>query len=239
MAQINDNYLKLKAGYLFPEIGRRVKAFAKANPAAKIIRMGIGDVTEPLPPACVEAMHKAVDEMAQRETFRGYGPEQGYDFLREAIAKNDFQSRLRRRRGSRSSSPTAPSATGNILDIFGPDNTIAVTDPVYPVYVDTNVMAGHTGAANSAANTRGWSTSAPRPRTTSRRHPQAEGRHHLPLLAEQSDRHRREQGDAHPVGRVRQGQRVDHPLRRRVRGVHHRRVDPARIYEIPGGPPCS
>src|SRR5450432_3474072 len=93
MAYINQNYLKLKAGYLFPEIGRRVKVFSEANPSAKIIRMGIGDVTEPLPPAVIEAMHKAVDEMAKRETFRGYGPEQGYDFLREAIAKNDFQSR--------------------------------------------------------------------------------------------------------------------------------------------------
>ena len=93
MANINDNFLKLKAGYLFPEIGRRVAAFAKDHPAARIIRMGIGDVTEPLPPAITEAMHKAVDDMARRETFRGYGPEQGYDFLREAIAKYDFQSR--------------------------------------------------------------------------------------------------------------------------------------------------
>src|SRR5688500_664871 len=93
MAYINDNYLKLKAGYLFPEIGRRVKAFAEANPNAQIIRMGIGDVTEPLPPAIITAMHKAVDEMAQRKTFQGYGPEQGFDFLRETIAKNDFQAR--------------------------------------------------------------------------------------------------------------------------------------------------
>src|SRR5690242_6114992 len=93
MAFINDNYLKLKAGYLFPEIGRREKAFQQANPAAKIIRMGIGDVTEPLPPAVVQVMHKAVDEMGARETFRGYGPEQGYDFLRDAIVKNDFAPR--------------------------------------------------------------------------------------------------------------------------------------------------
>src|SRR6478672_1647000 len=91
--RINDHYLKLKAGYLFPEIGRRVAAFAKENPQAKIIRMGIGDVTEPLPPAVIEAMHKAVDDMARRETFHGYGPEQGYDFLREAIATNDYQAR--------------------------------------------------------------------------------------------------------------------------------------------------
>ena len=148
MAHINDHYLKLKAGYLFPEIGRRVAAFAKENPAARIIRMGIGDVTEPLPPACIEAMHKAVDEQARRETFHGYGPEQGYDFLREAIATNDFQSRgcdvaadeLFVSDGSKCD-------CGNILDIFGPGNTIAVTDPVYPVYVDTNVMAGHTRGA--------------------------------------------------------------------------------------------
>src|ERR671920_207828 len=93
MATINDNYLKLKAGYLFPEIGRRVAAFAAANPGRKIIRMGIGDVTEPLPPAVVEATHRAVDEMSRRETFHGYGPEQGYDFLRNAIAANDYQAR--------------------------------------------------------------------------------------------------------------------------------------------------
>ena len=146
---INDNYLKLKAGYLFPEIGRRVKVFSEANPSAKIIRMGIGDVTEPLVPAVIEAMHKAVDEMARRETFRGYPPEQGYPFLREAIAKHDFQAR-----GCDIAadeifvSDGAKCDTGNILDIFGPDNVIAVTDPVYPVYVDTNVMAGHTGEAN-------------------------------------------------------------------------------------------
>src|ERR671913_1573961 len=149
MAKINDNYLKLKAGYLFPEIGRRVAAFAKENPAAKIIRMGIGDVTEPLPAACVEAMHKAVDEQARRETFKGYGPEQGYDFLREAIAKNDFQSRgCDVAADEMFVSDGSKCDCGNILDIFGPGNTIAVTDPVYPVYVDTNVMHGHTRAAD-------------------------------------------------------------------------------------------
>ncbi|MCE9589254.1 MAG: LL-diaminopimelate aminotransferase [Planctomycetes bacterium] len=149
MANINSNYLKLKAGYLFPEIGRRVKAFAAANPSAKIIRCGIGDVTEPLPPACIEAMHKAVDEMAKRETFKGYCDEQGYDFLREAIARDDYKSfgcdivadEVFVSDGSKCD-------TGNILDIFGHDNVTAMTDPVYPVYVDTNVMAGNTGAAN-------------------------------------------------------------------------------------------
>jgi len=151
MARVNEHFLKLQAGYLFPEIGRRVAKFAAEHPEAKIIRMGIGDVTEPLPPAIVEAMHKAVDEMGRRETFRGYGPEQGYDFLRNAIAENDYHSR-----GANISadeifiSDGSKCDTGNILDIFGTDNVVAVTDPVYPVYVDTNVMAGHTGAVDAA-----------------------------------------------------------------------------------------
>ena len=151
MANINDNYLKLKAGYLFPEIGRRVKAFAAAHPDANIIRMGIGDVTEPLPAACVEAMHRAVDDQARHETFHGYGPEQGYQWLREAIATNDFRSRNCDISGDEIFvSDGSKCDVGNILDIFGPGNRIAVTDPVYPVYVDTNVMAGHTGAADEA-----------------------------------------------------------------------------------------
>src|SRR3954453_7712013 len=150
MAYINDNYLKLKAGYLFPEIARRVKTFAEAHPDAKIIRMGIGDVTEPLPAACVEAMHRALDEMSRRETFRGYGPEQGYDFLREAIVQNDYAPR-----GCDVSpdevfvSDGSKCDNGNVLDILAAGaNTIAVTDPVYPVYVDTNVMQGNTGPAD-------------------------------------------------------------------------------------------
>ncbi len=149
MAFVNENFLKLRAGYLFPEIGRRVKAFAAGNPGAKIIRMGIGDVTEPLTPATVAAMHKAVDEMAHRETFRGYGPEQGYDFLREAIVANDFAPR-----GCDIAADEIFISDGskcdcaNILDILGNTNVIAVTDPVYPVYVDTNVMAGNTGVAD-------------------------------------------------------------------------------------------
>jgi LL-diaminopimelate aminotransferase len=151
MARVNEHYLKLKAGYLFPEIGRRVKAYAETHPSAKIIRLGIGDVTEPLPQAIVEAMHRAVDEMATRDTFRGYGPEQGYDFLREAIAQNDF-----RARGCDIAadevfvSDGSKCDTGNVLDIFGLDNKVAVQDPVYPVYVDTNVMIGRTGAADAA-----------------------------------------------------------------------------------------
>jgi LL-diaminopimelate aminotransferase len=150
MATINDNYLKLKAGYLFPEIARRVNAFAQANPDAKIIRLGIGDVTEPLPEACRTAMIKAVEDMGDRASFRGYGPEQGFEWLREAIAKNDFQSRGCAIDASEIFvSDGSKCDCGNILDIFGDNNSIAVTDPVYPVYVDTNVMAGHTGDANA------------------------------------------------------------------------------------------
>lgn len=151
MAQINDNYLKLKAGYLFPEIGRRVSRFCEANPDAEVIRLGIGDVTESLPPAIIAAMHKAVDELAGRDTFRGYGPEQGYGFLRQAIVDSAYGpcgvdvsiDEVFVSDGSKCD-------TGNILDVFGPDNVVAVTDPVYPVYVDTNVMAGRTGDADSS-----------------------------------------------------------------------------------------
>jgi LL-diaminopimelate aminotransferase len=148
MATINDNYLKLKAGYLFPEIARRVNAFAEANPNAKIIKLGIGDVTEPLPEACRTAMIEATKEMGNRETFKGYGPEQGYGWLREKIAHHDFQARGCEIDASEIFiSDGSKCDTGNILDIFGKNNTIAVTDPVYPVYVDTNVMAGNTGDA--------------------------------------------------------------------------------------------
>ena len=151
MATINDNFLKLKAGYLFPEIARRVKAYAEANPDAPIIKLGIGDVTEPLPEACRSAMIAAVEEMGDRATFKGYGPEQGYGWLREAIAKTDFQSRGCDIDASEIFiSDGAKCDCGNILDIFGHNNTIAVTDPVYPVYVDTNVMAGNTGEADDS-----------------------------------------------------------------------------------------
>jgi LL-diaminopimelate aminotransferase len=149
MATINDNYLKLKAGYLFPEIARRVGAFSAANPTAPIIRMGIGDVTEPLPLACRSAMVQAVQDMGDRASFKGYGPEQGYSWLREAIAAQDFQARGCDIDASEIFiSDGSKCDCGSILDIFGTNNTIAVTDPVYPVYVDTNVMAGHTGPAN-------------------------------------------------------------------------------------------
>ena len=146
MTYINDHYLKLTAGYLFPEIARRVQAFCDANPSANVIRLGIGDVTEPLAPAVIQAMHTAVDELAERSSFHGYGPEQGYDFLREAIAAHDYQAR-----GAEVDadeifvSDGSKCDSGNILDVFGENNVIAVVDPAYPVYVDTNVMAGHTG----------------------------------------------------------------------------------------------
>src|SRR6188768_1995180 len=148
MALINEHYLKLKAGYLFPEIGRRVKAFCEANPdaARRLIRCGIGDVTEPLPPAAVAAMKQAVDELSVRETFRGYGHEQGYAFLRSKIAQNDYRARgIEIADDEIFLSDGSKSDCGFILDVLGDQNRIAITDPVYPVYVDTNVMAGHTG----------------------------------------------------------------------------------------------
>jgi LL-diaminopimelate aminotransferase len=149
MATINSNYLKLKAGYLFPEIARRVKAYTETHPdlAARIIRCGIGDVTEPLPSAVREAMHTAVDEQGDRATFKGYGPEQGYEFLRQAIVDNQFAG-LGISADEVFISDGSKCDTGNILDIFGKGNVIAITDPVYPVYVDTNVMAGNTGDAD-------------------------------------------------------------------------------------------
>lgn len=149
MARINEHYLKLQAGYLFPEIGRRVGAFSKEHPDASIIKLGIGDVTEPLVPAVVEAMHAAVDEMATEAGFRGYGPEQGYDFLNEAIREHDFASRgVHLDADELFISDGSKCDSGNIQEIFGLDNVVALTDPVYPVYLDTNVMAGRSGPAD-------------------------------------------------------------------------------------------
>ena len=146
MAQINDNYLKLAAGYLFPEIGRRVKTFQEKNPKADIIRLGIGDVVRPLSPTLIKAFHQGVDEMAKNETFKGYGPEQGYPFLIQAIIENDFKPRgVSLKATEVFVSDVSKCDTGNIQEIFSINNSVAVTDPVYPVYVDTNVMAGRTG----------------------------------------------------------------------------------------------
>jgi LL-diaminopimelate aminotransferase len=147
MIRINENYLKLQASYLFSDVAKRVSAFQAAHPDREIITLGIGDVTRPLPNACIEAFHRAVDEMGDISTFRGYGPEQGYGFLREKIAQEDFQSH-----GADISadevfvSDGAKCDTGNIQEIFSADLTIAIPDPVYPVYLDTNVMAGRTGS---------------------------------------------------------------------------------------------
>ena len=146
MAHVNDNYLKLAAGYLFPEIGRRMNVFKKANPSADVIKLGIGDVVLPLPAAVRQAMHDAIDEMATTEGFRGYGPSEGYDFLREAIAENDFGSRgVRVDPSEIYVSDGSKCDSANIQEIFADDATLAVSDPVYPVYVDTNVMAGRAG----------------------------------------------------------------------------------------------
>jgi len=149
MIKINENFLKLQAGYLFPEIGRRKKAFQEANPDADIISMGIGDVTQPLAPAIIKAMKKAVEEMGDSKTFKGYDDGGiGYNFLREAIKENDFASRgVNIDIGEIIISDGTKCDSGNIQEIFGLDNVIAVSDPVYPVYVDTNVMAGRTGGA--------------------------------------------------------------------------------------------
>ncbi len=158
MVQVNADYLKLKAGYLFPEISRRIKDFTSKNPDTELIRLGIGDVTEPLPLACREAMKEAIEEMGTQEGFRGYGPEQGYQWLRESISKNDYLSR-----GCDISaeeifvSDGSKCDSSNILDILGKGNKIAVTDPVYPVYVDTNVMTGRTGEANALGEYQGLS----------------------------------------------------------------------------------
>ena len=158
MVKVNADYLKLKAGYLFPEISRRITEFSSKNPNADLIRLGIGDVTEPLPLACREAMKAAIEEMGTEDGFRGYGPEQGYQWLREIISENDYISR-----GCEISaeeifvSDGSKCDSSNILDILGKENKIAVTDPVYPVYVDTNVMTGRTGGANSVGEYKGLS----------------------------------------------------------------------------------
>ena len=167
MAYLNDNYLKLQAGYLFPEVARRVRDFCEAHPdgARRLIRCGIGDVTEPLPPAAIAAMKGAIDELGQRETFRGYGPEHGYPFLRSTIAQRDYRDRnIEIADDEIFVSDGSKNDCGYILDILGRQNKVAVPDPVYPVYVDTNVMAGHTGA--------------------SRKDGSYEGLHYLPCTAE-------------------------------------------------------
>ena len=149
MAKINDNYLKLKAGYLFPEIGRRVREFTAANPDAKVIRLGIGDVTRPLAPAVLKAFHDAVDDLGTTDNFAGYGPEQGYDWLINAIIDKSYKPLgVSLKTEEMFISDGSKCDCANILDIFALDNVVAIGDPVYPVYNDTNVMIGRTGEAD-------------------------------------------------------------------------------------------
>ena len=156
MFRVNEDYLKLPGSYLFSTIGKKVAAYTEANPDKRIIRLGIGDVTKPLAPAIIESLHRAVDEMAYAETFRGYAPDLGYEFLRSAMAKNDYQERgCDIRADEIFISDGAKCDSGNIQEIFAKDNKIAVCDPVYPVYVDTNVMAGRTGTYDVKSET--WS----------------------------------------------------------------------------------
>lgn len=152
--QINENFLKIESSYLFSNIAKKVKAYSEAHPDKEIIRLGIGDVTRPLAPACIDAMHKAVDEMANAETFQGYPPEYGQDFLLEAILENDYKARgVDLQKSEIFVSDGAKSDCGNIGDIFSVENRVAVCDPVYPVYVDTNVMSGRAGDKTES----GWS----------------------------------------------------------------------------------
>lgn len=156
MFQVNENYLKLPGSYLFSTIGKKVKAYSEANPDKTIIRLGIGDVTQPLAPAIIQAMHEAVDEMAKAETFHGYAPDLGYEFLRTTIAKQDYQDRgCKIEADEIFISDGAKSDCGNMQEVFAADSRIAVCDPVYPVYVDSNVMAGRTGEYDEATGT--WS----------------------------------------------------------------------------------
>lgn len=156
MFRVNEDYLKLPGSYLFSTIGKKVAAYTEANPDKRIIRLGIGDVTKPLAPAIIESLHRAVDEMAYAETFRGYAPDLGYEFLRSAMAKNDYQERgCDIRADEIFISDGAKCDSGNIQEIFAKNNMIAVCDPVYPVYVDTNVMAGRTGTYDVKSET--WS----------------------------------------------------------------------------------
>lgn len=153
MININENFLDVKQSYLFSEIARKVEEYKQKNPNRDIIKLGIGDVTLPLVPKVVEAMHKAIDEMANKETFKGYGPEQGYDFLREKIVEFDYKKRgIDIEKDEIFVSDGAKCDTGNIVDILSQDNTVAITDPVYPVYLDTNIMSGRKNIVYMVSN---------------------------------------------------------------------------------------
>ena len=154
MIKINENFLELQESYLFSTVAKKVAEYTKKNPEKEVIKLGIGDVTKPIVPACIEAMHKAVDEIGTKEGFRGYGPEQGYDFLRKAIVENDYKARgIDIEEDEIFVSDGAKCDCGNIVDIFSKDNKVAITDPVYPVYLDTNVMSGRSGKYNEKTGT--------------------------------------------------------------------------------------
>lgn len=153
MININENFLDVKQSYLFSEIAKRVEEYKSKNPDANIIKLGIGDVILPLVPKVVEAMHQALDEMANKETFKGYGPEQGYDFLREKIVEFDYKKRgIDIKKEEIFISDGAKCDTGNIVDILSKNNTVAITDPVYPVYLDTNIMSGRKNIVYMVSN---------------------------------------------------------------------------------------
>ena len=154
MIKINENFIELQESYLFSTVAKKVAEYTKKNPEKEVIKLGIGDVTKPIVPACIEAMHKAVDEIGTKEGFRGYGPEQGYDFLRKAIVENDYKARgIDIEEDEIFISDGAKCDCGNIVDIFSKDNKVAITDPVYPVYLDTNVMSGRSGKYNEKTGT--------------------------------------------------------------------------------------
>ena len=198
--QINTNYANLQDSYLFLTIAKKVAAYTQAHPENRIIRMGIGDVTQPLVPAVIEAMHKATDEMAHKETFHGYSPDQGYDFLREAIQGYYAKRGVSLKLSEIFVGDGAKSDIGNIVAIFGEDNRVLIPDPVYPVYVDTNVMSGRLSRRQRAKRL---------PRHAGRKH---RGGHHLSLLAEQPDRRRVQPRAARGVGGLRAAARGGHPL---------------------------
>ena len=224
MARVNEHYLKLKSSYLFSEIARRVREFQDAHPDARIIRLGIGDVTQPLPSSVIRALHEAVDEMARAETFRGYGPEPGYEFLTALIAKHDY--------GTRGVS-IAPDEIfvsdggktdgANIQEIFAADSVIAVTDPVYPVYLDSNVMAGRTGAPDDSGRYARRRLSAVHGRERLRAAAARSSRRpRLSLLPQQPDRRHADQARAGPLGGLGAQDRRRHHVRRGLRLVHPR-----------------
>ena len=209
MAGINDNYLKLPGSYLFSEIAKRVADYRAKHPQADIIRLGIGDVTQPLAPAVIAAMHKAVDDMADAKTFRGYGPEQGYDFLIDAIIEHNYrQHGIDIAADEVFVSDGSKSDTGNIQEIFAAKNNVAVTDPVYPVYLDTNVMAGRTGALNDDGRFDGVTYL---PCTAENNFaPDLPKNHDLPLLPKQSDGDYPIQSRAYQMGSLCERKRCRH-----------------------------